>query len=158
MAPTIAAMAAACLPVLLVWAAVVDVLTRSIPNAVSISISLAFAIFAVAAGLSLQDVAGHAFCALLFLSCGFALFTAKLIGAGDVKLCTGAALWLGMGAAQPFLHGMGVAGGLLALVYLARYMIGNRLGHSGSGAKTIPYGVAIAAGALFVLPDWLATM
>ncbi len=157
MAPSIAAIAAACLPVLLVWAAAVDFLTRSIPNGISILLSLAFAIFAVAAGLSLEDLAGHVLCALLFLGCGFALFSAKLIGGGDAKLCAGAALWLGLGGAQPFLHSMAVAGGLLALIYLARHMIGSSFGLYASGARTIPYGVAIAAGALFVLPDRLAT-
>jgi prepilin peptidase CpaA len=157
MAYSIATTAAAFLPVLLVWAAALDVLTRSIPNSISISLSVAFAIFAAAAGLSVEDIAAHVLCALLFLGCGFALFSAKLIGGGDVKLCAAAALWLGFGGAQPFLHSMAIAGGLLALVYLARHIIGAGFGLDASGARTIPYGVAIAAGALIVLPDQLAT-
>ena len=96
--------------------------------------------------------------ALIF---GMAMFAAGWIGGGDAKLFAAAALWLGLQAAPTYLAVIGLAGGLLAVgllglrsVYLQPYMPRNpawfaRLVEPG---ESVPYGVAIAVGALAAFP------
>ncbi len=145
------ATAAAALPVFLVWAGAVDIVCRSIPNRLVLSLAACFGLFAMSAGISAAQIATHMACGCAVLICGFLLFSQSMIGGGDAKLFAATALWLGFDSLLPFLAGTALAGGVLALAYLA-------VGASrGQLPRTIPYGAAIAAGALAVLPDWLAT-
>ncbi len=150
------AMAAAALPVLLVWAGAVDTVTRSIPNAIVLLLAACFALFAAAAGIPAIDVLTHLVCASAILAAGFVLFSHSLLGGGDAKLLAGASLWFGFENILPFLASVALAGGVLSLVYLAASGIGAWFGLPIPRSSTIPYGAAIAAGALAVLPDWLA--
>ncbi|MBT3071525.1 prepilin peptidase [Rhodomicrobium sp. Az07] len=152
---------AAALPVLLVWAAAVDLLTRVIPNRLVLVLATCFAVFALIAGLDAARVASHAGCALLVLVCAYALYAASLLGGGDAKLLAVASLWIGPDALLPFLAGTALAGGVLALVYLAADLAGDVLRSDAvtrNHATAIPYGAAIAAGGLAVMPDWLASI
>ncbi len=154
---TLTATAAAALPVLLVWAGAVDIFTRAIPNAVVLLLAACFALFAVAAGMPLFQIAAHAACASVVLLFGFLLFSTSLIGGGDAKLLAAASLWFGFDSLLPFLAGTAIAGGVLSLAYLAFSAARVGLGQESALARTVPYGAAIAAGALQVLPDWLAS-
>jgi len=90
---------------------------------------------------------------LAFLLVGTPLFAAGKLGGGDVKLMAAAALWFNLRSAPTLLLSVALAGGALALLVLAvrsfnwseatRRKV--RVLQAGSG---IPYGVAIAAGAL----------
>jgi prepilin peptidase CpaA len=154
---SLTATAAAALPVLLVWAAAVDILTRAIPNTVVLLLTGAFALFAGAAGMSVAQITIHVVCGCLVLACGFLLFSRSLIGGGDAKLLAAASLWFGFETLLPFLAATALAGGVLSLAYLAFSAARVGLGQEAAIARSIPYGAAIASGALAVLPDWLAS-
>ncbi|MBJ7536030.1 prepilin peptidase [Rhodomicrobium vannielii ATCC 17100] len=152
---------AAALPVLLVWAAAVDLLTRVIPNRLVLVLAACFAVFALLAGLDAARIASHAGCALLVLVCAYGLFAASLLGGGDAKLLAVASLWIGPDALLPFLAGTALAGGALALSYIAADFASDILrsdADTRDRATAIPYGAAIAAGGLAVMPDWLASI
>ena len=69
-----------------------------------------------------------------------------MMGGGDVKLAAAAALWFSPVTTLKFLVFMSIAGGLLTLVV----MLSHRLRRK-AGRPEIPYGVAIALGALAIL-------
>ncbi len=150
--------AAAALPVLLVWAGAVDLLTRVIPNTVVLLLAACFPFFAVAAEMPLAQIAAHMACACIVLVCGFMLFSRSMIGGGDAKLLAAASLWFGFDSLLPFLAGTALAGGVLSLAYLGFSAAKARLGADSPFAQSIPYGAAIAAGALAVLPEWLLSL
>jgi prepilin peptidase CpaA len=155
LSPVIAT-AAAALPVLLVWAGAVDIVTKSIPNSIVLLLAAGFSVFAAAAGLSAPQLFAHAFCAFAVLTGGFFLYSQCLIGGGDAKLLASLALWSGFEHILQLLVWISLAGGGLSLAWLLAYSIRARLGLASASLPAIPYGAAIAAGALIVLPDWLA--
>jgi prepilin peptidase CpaA len=152
----VSGMVAAALPVLLVWAGAVDALTSSIPNALVVLLAVCFALFAGATGISATAIFTHILCAGTILIGGFVLFSFSLLGGGDAKLLASAALWFGFENLLPFLASVALAGGALAATYLAADAIRAQFGLPLERPSTIPYGAAIATGALAVLPDWLA--
>jgi prepilin peptidase CpaA len=108
--------------------------------------------------MPLAHVAAHAACASTVLLFGFLLFSQSMIGGGDAKLLAAASLWFGFETLLPFLAATALAGGVLSLTYLAFSAAKVGLGQESALARTVPYGAAIAAGALAVLPDWLASL
>jgi prepilin peptidase CpaA len=92
---------------------------------------------------------------------GFTLFALGFIGGGDAKLFAAVLLWLGLKDLLPYALVASLFGGLLTLsvMILRRYPVPARL----SGQKWVvklhdarsgvPYGVALAAGAFFLLPS-----
>ncbi len=150
--------AAAALPVLLVWAGAVDLLTKAIPNKVVLLLAACFLFFAVTGEMPFAQIAAHMACACIVLVCGFLLFSRSLIGGGDAKLLAAASLWFGFDSLLPFLAGTALAGGVLSLAYLGFSAAKAQLDANSQFARTIPYGAAIATGALAVLPDWLASL
>ena len=79
------------------------------------------------------------------------------MGGGDAKLLAAASLWFGFENLLPFLAATALAGGVLSLAYLAFSAARVGLGQDTVIARNVPYGAAIAAGGLSVLPDWLAS-
>jgi prepilin peptidase CpaA len=85
----------------------------------------------------------------------YALFATKAFGGGDAKLCSAFALWVGVQGLAPFLFFMGVVGGSLGLLTLAlgkhkpikAPVKGSWIDKAQSGAKEVPYGIAITTGA-----------
>jgi prepilin peptidase CpaA len=150
------ATAAAALPVLLVWAGAVDIITKSIPNSIALLLAAGFSVFAGAAGLSALQFFTHALCAFAVLTGGFFLYSRSLVGGGDAKLLASLALWSGFENILQLLAWISLAGGGLSLAWLFAHSIRARLGLAPERLPAIPYGAAIAAGALIVLPDWLA--
>lgn len=149
-----------------VSAAVWDVRTRRIPNMLAVAgLVAALTLHAVQGGSALLGSAAGAGVALVL---GFALFATGIIGAGDAKLLCAAAAFLGFSALPALLAFSALAGGLLALASAARQRVLLRvLGDSGrmmanvfsmgmiaaptpgtARALTLPYAVAIAAGAV----------
>jgi prepilin peptidase CpaA len=150
--------AASALPVLMVWAGAVDIVTRAIPNTVVLLLAACFGLFAAAGGMGFVQIAAHLACACAVLIFGFLLFSRSMIGGGDAKLLAAAALWFGFDNLLPFLAGTALAGGVLSLACLAAGAVRAQLGQETALARTIPYGAAIMAGALAVLPEWLASL
>ncbi|MFZ1108268.1 MAG: prepilin peptidase [Rhodomicrobium sp.] len=149
------AMTAAALPVLMVWAAAVDIFTRAIPNRVVLALAAGFALFTAAAQMPLSQISLHLLCAAAVLALGFLLYSRSLFGGGDAKLLSVAALWFGFNSLLPFLAATALAGGALSLFTLAAGTAGAQFGLIAAPSRTIPYGAAIATGALAVFPDWL---
>lgn len=148
-------------PALLALAAGWDLASYTIPNWISLAIIAVFAVFAVLAGLAGAQLGLHLVAGLVALAAGFGMFAAGYIGGGDAKLFAATSLWFGFHDLPAYgLTAAVLGGGLTLLILVARRMplpAGLmrqgwivRLHDSRSG---IPYGVALATGALVVLPQ-----
>ena len=146
-------------PLLMIYAAAMDMLTMRIANAVSIAIVVAFVVAGLLAGAPLQSMLVHLGVGIAVLVGAMVLFQFRFIGGGDAKLMAAASLWVGYQQLVPFLVWVTVFGGALAVLMLAYRSApasalplpgwALRLHKRGEG---IPYGVAISAGALTVYP------
>ncbi len=145
-------------PLLMIYAAAMDVLTLRIANAISIVLVAGFFIAALFAGMSLEDMLLHTVVGVAALLAGMVLFQFRLFGGGDAKLLSAAALWVGYEQLLPFVVWVTIFGGILALLALAyRGLPAGALPLPGWAlrlhkSRSIPYGVAITAGALTVYP------
>ena len=149
------------LPALLALAAGWDLASYTIPNMLPLAMIVAFLVFAPLAGLSGAVFGIHLAAGAVGRAAGFAVFAAGWIGGGDAKLFAAAALWFGFHDLAAFALVASVLGGGLTLtlllvrqiplpLLLARQPWLLRL-HDPRGG--IPYGAALAAGALAVLPQ-----
>ncbi|QTF10893.1 peptidase A24 [Brenneria izadpanahii] len=162
----------------LLWCVSADLLVRKIPNqAVLILLAgwLAFSVMDVLqSGAFERDKLQQALWSLpgaaLVLIVGFLLFLTGRLGAGDVKLMSVLCLWVGHGHQIVFVMITALAGGVLALglpllntvptaAAMGTQMI-NRMFKSrlpmppalpADLSQGIPYGIAIAFGAAYVL-------
>ena len=84
---------------------------------------------------------------------GTGLFSAGILGGGDVKLLAAVALWVDLGHALALIGAVFIAGGLLAAAMLSSRLLLRRNDGAILRARSrrVPYAVAIAAGALFLL-------
>ncbi|MBV8977896.1 MAG: prepilin peptidase [Alphaproteobacteria bacterium] len=148
-------------PALLALAAGWDVASFTIPNAIPLALLAAFAMFVFAVPLAPATAGLHLGAGAVGLAAGFALFAAGLIGGGDAKLFAAAALWLGFRDLVDFALWSSLFGGALALAVLGlrTLVLPATLATQGwlvrlHDAKSgIPYGVALAGGALMTLPN-----
>ena len=152
---------------LMATAAVKDLTSFTIPNWISLALLAGFvpaAGAALASGVPAGEVLtclGVGFAALL---AGMGMFALRWIGGGDAKLMAAAALWLGAPGLAPFLMWTTLAGGALTFFLIAARRHGAAfVGHTGPDAEgwvgrlmdrrgDVPYGVAIAVGALAAFP------
>jgi prepilin peptidase CpaA len=149
------------LPVMMLAAAARDATSFTIPNWIPLGLVLAFPLTVLVFGFDVRTLAIHLAIGGLGLMIGIGLFALRAIGGGDAKLLAAAMLWLGWPATAPFLLITVLAGGLLAAILLGARSAGlrplisagpawvARLARPGEG---VPYGVAIAVGALMVFP------
>lgn len=144
-------------PVMVVTAAIYDLTSFTIPNWISGVLILGFFPAAFALGLPLGVIGLHVGLGVAFLLAGMAMFALGWIGGGDAKLFATAGLWLGWPGAATYLVIIGVAGGALAALLLALRSMWIRpfvingpawFGRLTTPGESVPYGVAIAAGAL----------
>jgi prepilin peptidase CpaA len=135
------------LALMLLWAAVVDIKTRTIANGLNLAIALMAPLFWWAAGVDLwPDAAmrvGVAVAVFLLLALAFQL---GAMGGGDVKLAAALALWFSPGSTLKLFVLMSLAGGLLTLIVMIEHNIKKK-----EGRPEVPYGVAIAFGGLWLL-------
>lgn len=156
------------LPGVVAFAAAMDLFTLTIPNRVSIVMTLAFFPVAWLAGIGWIAVADHLAAGAAVLALGIGLFALGWFGGGDAKLLAAIALWLGTENLVAYFLYVAVAGGMLAILFgvvrqvpLPRQLLGEqwalRLHRPGGG---IPYGIALSAGALLVYPQtvWFASL
>ena len=148
------------MPGAVAFAAAMDLLTMRIPNLISAVMVSAFFPLALLAGLSAPDMLNHVAAGLLMLLVGVLLFIPGWFGGGDAKLMAAIALWVGLDNLFPYIFYVAMAGGLIAAAFcsarsvpLPRMFLGEawalRLHRHDTG---IPYGLALAAGALLVYP------
>jgi prepilin peptidase CpaA len=130
---------------LLVWAALTDARGYFIPN----KLPLAIAALAPTYWLSHSVSAFPALAvgAAVF-GLGLILFARGLLGGGDVKLMSAVALWAGPALVLPFLFATAIMGGVLSLAMLPIFKW--RGGSATLAQTSVPYGIAISAGGLFV--------
>lgn len=154
----ISAVFGAAFVVLCVQAAVKDTMTMTIPNWMNVTLALMFVPAAIAAGISWPVAGYHLLVGLTAFVLSFGLFAFGLFGGGDAKMIPGVLLWIGPGGVLEFIVGMTLGGGALAvIVVLMRKAVPVELAPPFarkvlSSESGIPYGVAIATGALFALP------
>jgi prepilin peptidase CpaA len=147
-----AAVVSLAFPALLLWAAASDLARFEIPNAIPLALVMAFAAYAVAAGLPAAEVAWNCAVGALALAVGAGLFFARVLGGGDAKLIAAVAIWTGASGLPRFLVAMALVGGVLALGLTLYRLVPapawswlRRL-HARRGDA--PYGVAIAGGGI----------
>jgi prepilin peptidase CpaA len=148
------------LPGAVAFAGAMDLLTMKIPNRISVLMVLAFFPLALLAGLDLWTIADHVGAGFLMLVLGVLLFIPGWFGGGDAKLMAAIGLWIGPDNLMSYMLWVALAGGLIAAAFfsarsvpLPRMLLGEawalRLHRHDTG---IPYGLALAAGALLVYP------
>jgi prepilin peptidase CpaA len=154
--PFVIAFFAACL----VAAAISDALTMTIPNRLTLALAAAFPVAGLFLGMDIVTLGWHLAAGMLVLAVTFGLFAMGWFGGGDAKLAAGTALWLGFDLLLPWLLITSLFGGALTIIILlvrqmplpgmlARQEWVLRLHAPETG---VPYGIAIAAGGLWVLP------
>lgn len=152
---------AAVFPALVIVAGLMDVTSFRIPNWISLALAAVFLPAAFAAGMEPGVIGLHLAVGAGALVAGMVMFALRWIGGGDAKLFAAAGLWLGMQAFPAFIAVTALAGGALALFLLSlRHDYMRALIPAGppwverlrQPKGDAPYGVAIAAGALFAFP------
>jgi len=147
----------ACLfPLGLLWAAICDLTTMTIPNRLTIGLAVAFVPVAFLAHLSLAGWGIHFGLGLAGLVLGMTLFAFNFMGGGDAKLIAAASLWLGFQGFVALLIYTAIFGGVLTLGLMAMRqffsMYGPKLppwlGQHFEPKGGIPYGIAICAGGI----------
>ncbi len=149
-------------PLLLVVAALKDVVSFTIPNWISAALLAAFPLAAWSAGLGWGEVAQHAAVGGVALVVGMGLFALNWIGGGDAKMLSASALWLGPVAVAPYLLWTALVGGALAVGLVMARKAAAQMPAMAGGPKwvgallspkgDVPYGVALCVGALLAFP------
>lgn len=148
-------------PALIIFAGAMDIFTMTIPNRVPLALIAGFACLAPFAGLSLEAIAIHVAVGVAMLVVGIGMFAAGWMGGGDAKLLAAVAMWMGLEHVYEYALLSAVCGGIVTLfvLFLRNFPLPDgvaaqkwvsRLHDAGKG---VPYGVALAAGGLFVYPN-----
>jgi prepilin peptidase CpaA len=143
------------------WAAYTDYTRYIIPNRICVAIAALYPCYVIAAPQPV-DWTGGLLTGLAMLGVGFVMFMRRWSGAGDVKILTVVGVWAGPNLVLPFLLMTAVAGGLVSVITAARLYFATPNGggekpsiRQVSGAN-VPYGIAVAVGALFVASQLLS--
>ncbi|WP_343685399.1 prepilin peptidase [Asticcacaulis sp.] len=147
-------------PICLVWAAVSDLRSMTIPNRLSLILAGVFFPAALLLGLTPLGLAIHTGIGFGILLLGFTAFAFKVLGGGDAKLLAATALWFHTDGVLAFLIYTALVGGGFTLVLLmARQTLQIYTPTLPEWLQTllkpkgdIPYGVAICAGGLLAIP------
>lgn len=137
----------ALLAVLMIAAAVSDLRSRTISNALNAAMALLAIPFWFASGLALWPDAALQFGAAFAVFLAFVgLFAIGGIGGGDVKMIGAVMLWIPLALFLPMLTAMAIGGGILSAIMLIHMKI-----RPSDKPAEVPYGVAIAAAGLWAL-------
>lgn len=148
-------------PALMAFAAASDLLTMTISNRVSLALAAGFVVVAVLSGMGPYEILLHLAAGGALLVVAFGCFACGWIGGGDAKVAAAAALWFGFGHLLNYLLYASLFGGVLTLLLLQfrqwplPYMLAGQPWLARLHAKEtgIPYGIALAIGALMIYPD-----
>jgi prepilin peptidase CpaA len=139
---------------LLAVAVLTDVETLRIPNRLCLALVGIYPAHVLASPVAV-DWPGALLLAAAVFAAGLASFAAGWVGGGDVKLMAATALWVGPGSFIDFLMVTAIAGGVIALLMLSGFRFAAAQLADSAGladirdvilGRSIPYGVAIAAG------------
>jgi prepilin peptidase CpaA len=152
-------------PALMAFAAASDLVTMTISNRISLLLGAGFIVLALLSGMSPHEMLSHAGAGLAVLAVAFLCFAMGWIGGGDAKVAAAAALWFGFGNLLEYLVYVSLFGGALTLLLLqfrqwplpAALHGQSWLMRLHSKESGIPYGIALALGALLIYPetDWV---
>ena len=159
------------LPILLIVAAMGDVMSLRIPNWLTALTALLFFPMAFLTSIPMAEFESHLLAGIILFAVGFIFFQFGLFGGGDAKLMAAAGLWFGTSQTLPFLAATALAGGALALVVggwsvlLLTWEIQGKeesfgtLGKKIRGMKpNVPYGIAFAIGGILAFREtWWMT-
>lgn len=148
------------------FAAIRDLRTLTIPNALIGALALGWGVLAPLSGIAPREMALDVGAAAMVFFVTVAAYAMGWMGAGDSKLLTVSSLWLGAGQVMPFLMATMLAGGGLAFCVLALRLlpqtlpVPSRIGRAGGSFPELPYALAIALGAVTILPRtaWLGAL
>ena len=148
-------------PGLMLIAAFTDARWRLIPNWIPGAMILTFVPLVLASGMPLATLGQSVGIAVLGFTLCFALFALGQMGGGDAKLITASLLWYGASVATVwYILFVSLAGAALSIAFIVRRtnlaqmaLVSNRLSAPLAGltedqTRRVPYGIAIAAGAL----------
>jgi prepilin peptidase CpaA len=148
-------------PSLMAFAASSDLLTMTISNRLSLLLAAGFLALALLSGMGFHDILLHLAAGVTILVPTFVCFAMGWMGGGDAKLASTAALWFGFGQLLDYLLYASLLGGVLTLLLLEvrRWPLPYPLArqdwllrlHEKDGG--IPYGIALAFGALIIYPE-----
>lgn len=145
-------------PLLLIIAGFRDLVSYTIPNWISLALAGAFLVALPFLGLGLGEIGVHFLVFAVALLVAMGMFALGWLGGGDAKLFAATSLWFGWPGVAPFLIVTALFGGGLTLLlimvrkHVPARLVGvwpNELFHQDAD---VPYGVAIALGALTVFP------
>jgi prepilin peptidase CpaA len=150
----------ALLPGLLVAAACWDVASFTIPNFIQIGLLAVFALLVFALHMTAGVFGAHLLAGLIGLIAGFTLFALGYVGGGDAKLFACTTLMFGLNDLMSYAVIASLFGGVLTLSLLVMRKVPMPRSFASQGwimrlhddREGIPYGVALATGALVVLP------
>ena len=148
-------------PALMAFAAASDLVTMTISNRVSLALATAFLVLAVASGMGPTDILFHIGAGAVVLMAAFLCFAMGWMGGGDAKIVATVALWFGFAHLMDYLLYASLFGGALTLLLLQfrqwplPYSLANQAWLMRLHAKEsgIPYGIALAIGALMIYPE-----
>ena len=148
-------------PALMAFAAASDLFTMTISNRVSLALAAGFLALALVSGMEFHDILLHLCAGLTVLVIAFACFAMGWVGGGDAKVAAAAALWFGFGHLLHYLLYASLFGGALTLLLLQfrqwplPYQLAGQPWLLKLHAKEsgIPYGIALAIGALMIYPE-----
>ncbi|MGY3342252.1 MULTISPECIES: A24 family peptidase [unclassified Bradyrhizobium] len=148
-------------PALMAFAAASDLFTMTISNRVSLALIAGFFVLAFAGGMAPYELLGHLGAGALILVVAFTCFAMGWIGGGDAKVAAAVALWFGFAQLTDFLLYASLFGGALTLLLLQFRQWPLPYGLAGQAwlarlhdkQTGIPYGIALALGALLIYPE-----
>jgi len=147
-------------PVAMIFAAVCDLFTMTISNKVSLGLILGFLVLAAFSSMDIKTIGLHLLAGLAMLAISFTLFAKGWIGGGDAKLFAATAIWMGWSNLLEYALITSLFGGVLTIIMillrnfpmpliLVRQHWFSRLHTLEDG---IPYGLALAAGGIYIYP------
>jgi prepilin peptidase CpaA len=148
-------------PAMMAFAAASDLFTMTISNRVSLVLGAGFLLLAAATGMAPAEILSHVGAGALVLAVAFFCFAMGWVGGGDAKIAAAVALWFGFDHLMEYLLYASVFGGALTLLLLqfrqwplpALFTGQAWLLRLHAKETGIPYGIALAIGALMIYPE-----
>ena len=144
----------------LIYAATTDAASMLITNRTVVVVMVAFALATPLAWESWAVFGEHMLVGLCFFLAGFVMFAIGGLGGGDAKLMAATGLWWTGMDVIPYIFNVTILGAGLALflIFGRKYVPASVASHRMvarmfSEEKKMPYGIALAGGALMVLPS-----
>jgi prepilin peptidase CpaA len=148
-------------PALIAFAASSDIFSMRISNRVSLLLTAGFLVLAAASGMAPTDILMHLAAGAVVLVVAFGCFAMGWIGGADAKIAAAAGLWFGFGLLMPYLLYASIFGGVLTilLIQFRQWPLPYVFVHQSwllrlhAGESGVPYGIALAVGALAIYPE-----